>query len=66
MTGESFAGYLKVLRDGRFMAFTLVSLLTWLVYMNMSTTLGVYLHDEHGIPAQVMGRSSVSTPPWWS
>ncbi len=54
-TGESFAGYLKVLRDGRFIAFTLVSLLTWLVYMNMNTTLGVYLRDEHGVPASGYG-----------
>ncbi len=54
-TTESFAGYLKVLRDGRFIAFTLVSLLTWLVYMNMNTTLGVYLRDEHGIPASGYG-----------
>jgi len=54
-TGESFAGYLKVLRDGRFIAFTLVSLLTWLVYMNMNTTLGVFLRDEYGIPASGYG-----------
>jgi MFS family permease len=54
-TGESFAGYLKVLRDGRFMAFTLVCLLTWMVYMNMNTTLGVYLRDQHGIPASGYG-----------
>ena len=44
-----------MLRDGRFIAFTLVCLLTWLVYMNMSTTLGVYLRDEHGIPASGYG-----------
>lgn len=54
-TGESFAGYLKVLRDGKFMAFTLVCLLTWLVYMNMNTTLGVYLRDQHGIPESGYG-----------
>jgi MFS family permease len=54
-TAQSFAGYLKVLRDVRFIAFTLVCLLTWLVYMNMSTTLGVYLRDEHGIPAAGYG-----------
>jgi MFS family permease len=54
-TGESFAGYLKVLRDGRFIAFTLVSFFVWLVYMNMNTTLGVYLRDEHGIPASGYG-----------
>jgi len=54
-TGESFGGYLKVLRDGRFMAFTLVSLLTWLVYTNMNTSLGVYLRDEHSVPASGYG-----------
>src|SRR5574339_479366 len=54
-TTETFAGYLKVLRNGRFMAFTLVSFLTWLVYMNMNTTLGVYLRDEHGIPESGYG-----------
>jgi MFS family permease len=54
-TVQSFAGYLKVLRDGRFIAFTVVSLLAWLVYMNMSTTLGVYLRDQHGIPASGYG-----------
>ena len=54
-TAETFAGYLKVLRDRKFMAFTLVSLLTWLVYMNMNTTLGVYLRDQHGIPESGYG-----------
>lgn len=48
-TTQTFKGYLQVLRDGKFMAFTLVCLLTWLVYMNMNTTLGVYLRDRHGI-----------------
>ena len=54
-TAESFAGYGRVLQDGRFMAFTLVSLLTWLVYMNMNTTLGVYLRDQHGVPESGYG-----------
>jgi len=49
-TAQTFKGYLRVLQDGKFMAFTLVCLLTWLVYMNMNTTLGVYLRDQHGIP----------------
>jgi MFS family permease len=48
-TTETFAGYLRVLRDGKFIAFTLVCLLTWLVYMNMNTTLGVFLRDQHGL-----------------
>lgn len=54
-TAETFAGYLRVLRDGRFIAFTLVCLLTWLVYMNMNTTLGVYLRDQHGLPESGYG-----------
>jgi MFS family permease len=49
-TAQSFAGYLKVLRHGKFIAFTLVCMLTWLIYMNMNTTLGVYLRDQHGLP----------------
>jgi MFS family permease len=53
--GESFAGYLRVLRDAPFMTFMAVSLLAWLVYMNMNTTLGVYLRDSHGIPASGYG-----------
>jgi MFS family permease len=49
-TAQSFKGYLQVLRDGKFMAFTFVCLLTWFVYMNMNTTLGVFLRDQHGLP----------------
>ena len=54
-TAQTFGGYLRVLRDGKFMAFTLVCLLTWLVYMNMNTTLGVYLRDQHGLPESGYG-----------
>jgi MFS family permease len=54
-TAESFTGYLGVLRDARFLAFTAVSLLAWLVYNNMSTTLGVYLRDAHGVQASGYG-----------
>jgi MFS family permease len=46
----SFAGYFRVLRDGMFMLFLGASLLMALVYMNMNTTLGVYLRDVHSIP----------------
>src|SRR5215216_4883924 len=54
-TAETFAGYLRVLQDGKFIAFTLVCLLTWLVYMNMNTTLGVFLRDQHGLPESGYG-----------
>ena len=54
-TAQTFAGYLQVLRDGKFIAFTFVCLLTWLVYMNMNTTLGVFLRDQHGLPESGYG-----------
>jgi MFS family permease len=46
----SFKGYLHVLRDGVFMLFLGASILMVLTYMNMNTTLGVFLRDVHGIP----------------
>lgn len=46
----SFKGYLHVLRDGMFMLFLGASILMVLTYMNMNTTLGVFLRDVHGIP----------------
>ena len=54
-TAQSFKGYLQVLRDGKFMVFTFVCLLVWLVYMNMNTTLGVFLRDQHGLPESGYG-----------
>jgi MFS family permease len=54
-TAETFAGYGRVLRDRKFIAFTVVCLLTWLVYMNMNTTLGVYLRNQHGVPESGYG-----------
>jgi MFS family permease len=46
----SFKGYLRVLRDTAYMLFLGASLLIALVYVNMNTTLGVYLRDTHSIP----------------
>ena len=54
-TAQSFGGYLRVLRDGKFIAFVAVCFLVFLVYMNLSTTLGVYLRDSHGIPTSGYG-----------
>ena len=45
---SSFAGYGKVLRDTAFMLFLGAVLLQVFTYMNMNTTLGVYLRNEHG------------------
>jgi len=46
----SFGGYGKVLRDTAFMLFLGAVLLQVFTYMNMNTTLGVYLRNEHGTP----------------
>lgn len=47
---QTFGGYGTVLRDGIFMLFVGAVVLMNLVYMNMNTTLGVYLRDQHGTP----------------
>ena len=47
---QTFAGYGKVFKDIPFIGFVIVTVLMALVYMNMNTTLGVYLRDSHGIP----------------
>jgi MFS family permease len=46
---KTFAGYSKVVKDIPFVAFVLVNIMMTLVYMNMNTTLGVFLRDSHGI-----------------
>jgi MFS family permease len=46
---QSFKGYAHVFRDGAFVLFMLASTLAWMTYMNMNTTLGVYLRDARGI-----------------
>ncbi|MBI5566557.1 MAG: MFS transporter, partial [Chloroflexi bacterium] len=53
--GTTFRGYGVVLRDTSFMLFLGASLLMVLVYMNMNTTLGVYLRDVHRVPESGYG-----------
>ncbi len=53
--GRTFAGYLVPLRDRIFLLFLLAGMLAWFVYMNMNTTLGVYLRDDHGIAENLYG-----------
>jgi MFS family permease len=47
---QTFAGYGQVFKDRAFLAFIGVMVLMTLVYMNMNSTLGVYLRDQHGLP----------------
>jgi MFS family permease len=51
----TFAGYFQVLKDRVFILFIGANILLGLVYMNMNTTLGVYLRDVHGVPESGYG-----------
>lgn len=53
--GQTFVGYAAVLRDTVFMAFMLISILTTIVYVQMNSTLAVYLRDIHAVSAQGYG-----------
>jgi MFS family permease len=46
---QTFAGYGRVFRDIPFVAFIGVTVMMTLVYMNMNSTLGVYLRDRHNL-----------------
>lgn len=52
---QTFRGYFDVLRDTAFVWFLFASILMVLVYMQMNTTLAVYLRDVHGITEQGFG-----------
>ncbi|MEW5872695.1 MAG: MFS transporter [Chloroflexota bacterium] len=52
---QTFSGYLKVMRDTVFVWFLGASALMVLVYIQMNTTLAVYLRDTHGISTQMFG-----------
>ncbi len=47
---KTFAGYGRVFKDTPFLAFIGVTVMMTLVYMNMNSTLGVFLRDQHGLP----------------
>lgn len=51
----TFRGYSQVFRDTLFMLFLGASILMGLVYMNMGTTLGVFLRDVHGVAESAYG-----------
>jgi len=52
---STFGGYFKVLSDGVFVSFILMAALMNLVYLQMYSTLSVYLRDVHAVPAQGYG-----------
>ena len=52
---QTFGGYGRVLRDGLYLLFLAAGMLTALVYVQMNSTLPVYLRDVHDVPAQGYG-----------
>ena len=54
LTG-SIGGYEKALKDWVFIAFLVISTLMALVYVQMNSTLSVYLRDAHGISSEGFG-----------
>jgi MFS family permease len=52
---QTLAGYADVLRDTAFAWFLAASMLMVVVYMQMNTTLAVYLRDSHGVSEQGFG-----------
>ncbi len=52
---QTFGGYRDVLRNGTFVLFIGACILMTFVYMQMNTTLAVYLRDTHSVPAQGFG-----------
>ncbi|MGD8545039.1 MAG: MFS transporter [Candidatus Bathyarchaeota archaeon] len=52
---ETLEGYLQIGRDGLFMTFMFASILMTLAYIQINTTLPVFLREVHGIPDQGYG-----------
>lgn len=47
---DTLSGYFKVLKDNIFMVYLLASIFYVMAYMQMNTTLPVFLRDVHGLP----------------
>lgn len=52
---KTLSGYRVVFRDTAYMAFLIVSLLGTVVYIQMNSTLSVYLRDVHNVSPQQFG-----------
>jgi MFS family permease len=52
---RTIAGYKEVLKDGVYMLFLSVSAVMVIVYMQMNSTLSLFLRDVHGFPLQSFG-----------
>lgn len=47
---QTMGGYGRVLRDAPFIAYVIISIMVTIVYVQMNSTMPVYLRDQHGIP----------------
>lgn len=52
---QSVGGYGTVFRDSAYMFFLFITTLSTIVYVQMNTTMPVFLRDQHGISAQGYG-----------
>jgi len=52
---KTVIGYKEVLKDWRYVLFLSVSAITVIVYMQMNSTLSIFLRDVHGFPTQYFG-----------
>jgi MFS family permease len=52
---QTFVGYWDVMKDATFMLFIAACIVMSVVYLQLYTTLGVYLRDTHGLPEQAYG-----------
>jgi MFS family permease len=48
-------GYLVIMQDGLFIAFFITYVLMTMVYVQLNSSLSVYLRDVHGVPARGFG-----------
>jgi MFS family permease len=46
---QTVGGYGKILRDAPYMAYVFISIIVTIVYVQMNSTMPVYLRDQHGI-----------------
>ena len=52
---QTFQGYGRVLRDSSFIVFVALTFVVSVVYLQMNTTLSVFLRDEHGLAPKYFG-----------
>ncbi|MFP3855185.1 MAG: MFS transporter, partial [Anaerolineales bacterium] len=52
---QTFRGYARVIADRPYLAFLIISMLMNLVYIQLYSTLSVFLRDVHGVPARGYG-----------